>query len=479
MCGYSMDKLCGGRVLNMNDTVAAVATPHGRGGISVIRISGENAVSVAGKMFFPASGLDISEVRPNSAVYGRIVLRGDFIDDGIAVVYRAPKSFTGEDTVEISCHGGILITERVLKAVFDCGAVQAGPGEFTQRAFLNGKIDLSEAEAVIGLIDAENEERLRLCASHTEGVLRKRTEEIYSRILKLLGSVYVKLDYPDEELEEVSGDEFSEGLERIYSLLCETASTYRQGKAVSEGVKTVLLGKPNTGKSSLLNALAGEDRAIVTPVAGTTRDIIDEKVNTEHLVLRVYDTAGIRESEDEVEKIGVSRALRKAKEAELVMALFDGSRPLDKEDREVLKNVNVLGECGIPVAAVINKSDLPRRLDIEELRAELPGKTAVCEISCKTGEGVESLKKTAEEFFYRGYTDYTSVAVLASARQFSAVCEAMDAVGRALDAYRSGLGADICGLDLEAALCAVGQVDGRTVSGEVADEIFRSFCVGK
>ena len=460
-------------------TIAAIATPFGRGGIAVIRISGEKALEVAERMFIPSRGCDLSATEGGKARYGHIVSEGAVIDDGIATVYRAPKSFTGEDTVEISCHGGILLTERVLKTALDCGARMAQAGEFTQRAFLNGKLDLSEAEAVIGLIDAENEEKLRLCASHAGGVLSKRTDELYSRILRLLSSVYVKLDYPEEDLAEVTDSDFRVSLNGIFTDLCDLAATYKQGKAVSEGVRTALLGKPNTGKSSLLNALAGEDKAIVTSVPGTTRDVIEEKVNVGRIFLRLFDTAGIRDSSDEVEKIGIERAIKKADEAEMILGLFDPSRELDNDDKTIIEKINAYAKSGKAVIAVLSKSDLPNVYSEDEIRSLIAPAVKICSISAVTGEGVEVLKNAMEAFFCDGYVDYQSTAVIANARQFSAVCEARDAVKRALDAQSFGMGADVCGLDLEGALAAIGQIDGRTVSDEITNDIFHNFCVGK
>ena len=466
-------------------TIAAISTPFGRGGIAVIRISGENAINVAKKMFITGCGLDLSEVEGGRAVYGRIVSDGEQIDDGIATVFLAPRSFTGEDTVEISCHGGILLTERVLKTAFDCGAVRAEPGEFTQRAFMNGKIDLSGAEAVIGLIDAENEEKLRLCASHASGVLKKRCDGIFDRIMRLVSSVYVKLDYPEEDLAEVSDREFADTLNEIITMLSETEATYKHGKAVAEGVKTAIIGKPNTGKSSLLNALVGEEKAIVTSVAGTTRDVIEEKINAGKVTLRLFDTAGIRSSDDEVERIGIERALAKVSEAELIIAVFDTSRELTDEDREVIRIAREAISEQKPVIVVLSKSDLDAAWDENALLGAiepcLSGSELLkaCSVSAKNGRGVEELKKLAEAFFCEGNINYRDVAVVANARQYSAVCEAKKAVQRALAAFESGMGADVCGLDLEAALMAIGQIDGRSVSDKVTDQIFHNFCVGK
>ena len=465
-----------------NQCIAAISTAFGKGGIAVIRISGEGAIEVAGKMFKPAGKKELTEVGGGRAVYGKIYSEGKMIDDGIATVFRAPNSFTGEDTVEISCHGGVLLTERVLKTAFQCGAVQAQAGEFTQRAFLNGKIDLSGAEAVIGLIEAESEEKLNLCASHAAGVLKKRTEEIYSSILNLLSSVYVGLDYPEEDLEEVEDSEFRATLKEIYAELEKTASTYREGKAVAEGVRTVLLGKPNAGKSSLLNALLGENRAIVTDIPGTTRDVIEEKVNCGRIILRLSDTAGIRQSGDTVEKIGIERAIEKARESELIIAVFDASRPLDDEDEKLISLTRGEIKEGKSVIVAVNKSDCAPLFTENELLERFGGDQAFVKavsISAKIGNGIEDLKNACQSLFAEGYTDYSSVAVLSNARQFSAVSAAKDAVGRALIAFDAGLGSDVCGMDLESALSALGEIDGRSVSEEVTSSIFHNFCVGK
>ena len=490
-------------------TVAAISSPFGRGGIAVIRISGESAISVAEKMFIPARGCDLSTFQGGRAVYGRIVSEGEMIDDGIATVFRAPNSFTGEDTVEISCHGGILLTERVLRTAFDCGAEQAGAGEFTQRAFMNGKIDLSRAEAVIGLIDAESEEKLKLCASHSEGILSKRCEELYSRLIKLVSSVYVRLDYPEEDLSEVSDAEFSAELTAIRDELYATERTYKQGKAVSEGIRTAIIGKPNVGKSSILNAIVGEEKAIVTSVAGTTRDVIEEKINVGRVTLRLFDTAGIRESDDEVERIGIERALKKAEEAELILAVFDATGAIEEDDEAIISILRSAIASGKPVITVMNKSDLGHHLDARSISpvtretsksdarrepvclsglpdsiAPVIGNSAVSPIpsvavSARTGEGIDELKKLIESLYIEGDIDYRSVAVVANARQHAAISSARKAVERAMAAFEGGMGADVCGLDLEFALSSLGQVDGRAVTDEITNEIFHNFCVGK
>lgn len=463
-------------------TIAAISTPFGKGGISVIRISGENAISVAGEMFKPVGGKKLSDSDGFRAFYGRIIKNGSVIDDGIATVFRAPHSFTGEDTVEISCHGGILLTQRVLEAVFECGAVQAQAGEFSLRAFMNGKMSLSEAEAVIGLIEAESDERLRLASSHANGVLKKRCDELYGRILHLLSSVYVKLDYPEEELAEVSDGEIKSELLSIAGELDGLISTYKRGKAVSEGVKTALVGKPNVGKSSILNMLCGEERAIVTSKAGTTRDVIEEKVNCGRVILRLFDTAGIRQSDDEIERMGIERARAKASEAELIIAVFDASVPLDGQDKEVAEIVKTAINDGKSVLLVLNKSDKAPCFNENDVTALCGGaKNGLKATYCSTvlSEGADEIKALCEGFFAEGEMDYLGCAVLANARQLASVTEARRAVENALNAMEASFTADICGLDLEAALSALGGVDGRTVSGEITDAVFHNFCVGK
>ena len=323
----------------MGNVISALSTPMGKGGIAVIRVSGRGAVEVCEKMFCPMSKKPLSDVESNKAVYGKILFEGEEIDDGIATVFRAPASFTGEDTVEICCHGGVLLSQKVLRSTYICGAVPARSGEFTQRAFMNGKLSLSEAEAVIDLIDAENSEQLKLAHSRVKGVLAKRVDELREMLLSLISSVYVFVDYPEEDLSDVSCES---ALLQTEAMLFETdklLSTYETGKIVSEGVSAVICGKPNTGKSSLLNALSQSERAIVTSIAGTTRDTVEERVNIGRLTLNLCDTAGIRETDDEVEKLGIERSVSKMKEAQLILCVLDGSSPIDAEDKKVLEKL--------------------------------------------------------------------------------------------------------------------------------------------
>ena len=411
------------------------------------------------------------------------------IDDGMAVIFRAPASYTGEDTVEISCHGGILLTEKVLSLCFAAGAVPAEAGEFTQRAFINGKIDLSKAEAVIGLIDAESEYRLKLNASHAQGVMKRCIDGYINRVTRLISSVYVCIDYPDEDLEDVGRDEMTESLRSLSVDMEKTLATYREGKAVNEGIGTVILGKPNAGKSSLLNRLLGTERAIVTHIAGTTRDTIEEKMTLGRIMLNICDTAGIREAEDEVERIGVRRALEKAEGAELILTVFDGSAPLDDEDNELIEQVKKLWNMGKKVIAVINKSDasdtdgfLKNKEAVASALGEMVSnaeRSSLYTVSAQNGDGIEELKRGIEELFVLGEIDYNTVAVVSNARQYNAMKSALDAVERAKTALLDGFSPDVCGLDLETALSCLGEIDGRGVTEAVTNDIFHRFCVGK
>ncbi len=462
----------------MNDTIAAVSTAYGRGGIAVIRISGELALDVADGMFRAAGGKRITEIGSNRCVYGDIIKRGERIDDGMCTVFRAPHSYTGEDVVEISCHGGIIITEKVLEAAFEMGARQAGAGEFTRRAFVNGKLSLSQAEAVGMLIDAESEEQLSLAASHEMGVVKRRSDELYEKLKTIVTGVYANVDFPDEDLAELSADEVKTELRTIEGELAALQSTYRVGRAVCEGIKTVIVGKPNTGKSSLLNRLVGRERAIVTDIAGTTRDTIEENVTCGRVMLRLCDTAGIRESQDAVERIGVERSIKMLEGAELILAVFDLSRELDDEDRSLIEKLASLDAAKI---AVLNKSDLSASFDRSCLCG--CGFAHIVEIFAagedNASNGVDGLKKTIESLYIEGEIDYNSRAVLTNARQNAAVTRTLEYVRSAISTLEGGSTSDTAGFDLEAALSELSELDGRRVTEEIVDGIFHRFCVGK
>lgn len=454
----------------MNDTIAAISTPYGRGGVAVIRISGADAVDVAGRVFRPASGKALGDYPANSAVHGSILKAGRIIDDGICTLFRAPRSYTGEDVAELSCHGGILLTERVLESVFEAGARMAEPGEFTRRAFTAGKLSLSQAEAVGMLIDANNDEQLSLAAAQERGVFRKKADELYGKLKNIVTSVYAGIDFPDEDLATLTGGELVRAVSELRDELSALKSSYDAVRAFTEGIDTVIAGKPNTGKSSLLNRLVGRDRAIVTGIAGTTRDTLEESVRLGRVMLRLIDTAGIRETGDEVERLGVERSLEALKRAGLILAVFDGSEEPDDGDRALLSRLSDLP--GVKIA-VMNKSDLGGPARAPE------GFEYTVRLSAKTGEGVGELKELIEELFAGEKLDYDSQAVVMSARQNASVTRALGFVTTALEALKAGATDDTAGLELEEALSELSELDGRRVSEEIVDGIFHRFCVGK
>ncbi len=454
-------------------TVAAVSTPYGRGGIAVIRISGPDAIPIAEKLFVPGGASALSALDTNRMVWGRIYYKEEAIDDGMAVVFRAPHSYTGEDTVEISCHGGIFLTQKVLESVFFCGAHPAGPGEFTKRAFLNGKLGLSQAEAIIDLIDAQSMEGVRLAGAGARGMLKRAADEIYVLLRDAVSSTYAFIDFPDEDLTDLSPEELLARIGQAKEKLSALAKSYTVGKAVNEGIRCAIVGKPNTGKSSLLNCLMGEDRAIVTDIAGTTRDVLEETVSIGRILLRLADTAGIHGTDDVVERLGVERSLRALGDAELVLAVFDGSEALGEEDFALAAHLRGV-TC--PIIAIVNKSDAGLSADVDALGVPFAETVTV---SAARGDGIDELRAAIEGLFLAGQIDYSTDAVVSNARQYAAVCTAAEHVGRAEEALQNGFTQDIAGMDLELALSALAEVDGRAVTGDVVDTIFHNFCVGK
>lgn len=459
--------------MNFFDTVAAISTPRGKGGVAVIRISGSDAFEIASRVFVAASGKGISELPPSTMVYGHVISEGEAIDDCLAVRFVAPRSFTGEDTFEIHCHGGAYVTSRVLEAVLASGARAAVAGEFTRRAFVNGKLTLSRAEALGSLLEAGNDAQLRLARSGMEGRLAAGCDAIRRRLLALTSQVYAVVDYPEEELADMSSEQMADEIREILSAVTSLKGTYRTGHAVAEGVRTVICGKPNVGKSSLYNALLGRDAAIVTDIEGTTRDLLSETASVGGATLRLTDTAGLRETGDEVERIGVHRARGALDEAELILAVLDGSRGLDADDIKMLDDIKIKTAEKI---VIINKNDKDPTIfasDIDD------GFSHVISVSAMTGEGIAELERTIGELFIDGALDMRNDAVVANARQFAALSGAAEHLGLALEALDSGLSPDLAGVDLELALGRLSEVDGREVGEDIVAEIFSKFCVGK
>ena len=461
----------------IGDTIAAISTARGKGGVALLRISGPDAIKICERVFLPKSGKKLSEYAPRTAVFGSICApddRGEWneIDNGLATVFCAPASFTGEDTVEICCHGGILLSQTVLTACLAAGARAAEAGEFTRRAFLNGKMGLSAAEALGDLLEAQTREQLTLAYAGTDGRVERKCREIYDALCAVLSSVYAKIDYPDEDLAEMSREEMDAALADSIVRLEKLLDTYRTGHAIAEGIPTVICGKPNVGKSSLYNRIVGRDAAIVTDVEGTTRDVLTETAALGRVTLRLFDTAGLRQTEDIVEKIGIDRARKALEDAELILAVFDGSVAPDDEDKALAES---LSNSNATVIAVINKSDL----GIAEQDFYTAHFAHTVTLSAKEGEGTEALSALVESCFINGELDTKKDTVLTNARQQGAALAALEALNRARGGLAYGLPVELCCNDCEAAMQAIAELDGRAVSEDIVSHIFSHFCVGK
>ena len=458
---------------NLNTTIVAISTPPGKGGVAVIRLSGDDAFAIADRVFVPRYGAaPLSDRRPRESVFGDILYDGEKIDDALAVRFVAPYSFTGENTVEVSCHGGILVTRSVLEAFLAAGAVMADRGEFTRRAFINGKITLTDAEAIGDLLEAKSLSAVRLASGASRDKLTRALDDIRYELISLMSSIYARIDYPDEDLGEFTDTESLGILERVRAKVEKLLSTYKTGRAIRDGIRTVIVGKPNVGKSSLYNAILGEDYAIVTDIEGTTRDVLERTAPFGKVTLSLFDTAGLRETSDPVEKIGVSRSRERMGEAELLLAVFDGSRPLDKEDYELLEMVKTLS-C--PTVCIVNKADMQTVVDINELSSHF---THMLTLSAKEGE-IDSLRTLVESLFLSEELVIGEDAILSSSRQVGALLGVRAFLDTAIAAYRDGFYADCASSDIELAIGALGEVDGKTVSDEVVADIFAKFCVGK
>lgn len=449
-------------------TIAAISTPLGEGGIGVIRISGEKATEIADSCFKSFSEEKLSSFPGYRATYGKIFDGEEILDDAVALVFRAPKSYTGEDVVELSVHGGRLIVRKTLRILLQNGATLAQGGEFTRRAFLNGKLDLAKAESIMELISAKNDAALKISRAAKDGRVSRETEEITTKLLETAASLAAFADYPDEDIPSLSEASFSNLLNDCEKKLLHLISTYDTGKNIREGIDCVIVGKPNVGKSTLMNLLCGCDRSIVTDVAGTTRDVIETTVTLGDITLNLSDTAGIRKTDDVVEQVGVDLARMKIENAGIILAVFDGSKELSDDDIELLSDLK-----NKHVIALINKADLPQMIDLKPFE-----KFDTIKISAKHGDGSELLEKKISELTNISSFD-SNDAVLISERQRACVQRAFDAVSEARSALLLGITLDAVGVCIDDAVAALLELTGKRVTNEVTDEVFRRFCVGK
>ncbi len=450
-------------------TIAAIATPLGEGGIGVIRISGDDAILVAEKCFAAFSGEKLQDLSGYQAAYGKVVDKnGETLDDAVALVFRAPKSYTGENVVELSVHGGTVVTRQILRRVLECGAVLATGGEFTKRAFLNGKLDLTKAESVMGLISARSDAAAKISRGAREGRISRDTQNILNKLLETAASLAAFADYPDEDIPNLNQESFSRLLDECHAKCQKLISTYDTGRAIREGINCAIVGKPNVGKSTLMNLLCGSDRSIVTDIAGTTRDIVENTINVGDIILNLADTAGIHETNDTVEKFGVDRALQKIENAELLLAVFDSSVPLDDDDKQLLESIK-----GKKCIVLLNKTDLDAAFDKADL-----GEFEIIEISARKGDGYDALCSAINRVCKTEMLSPDDT-VLISERQRDCVRRALDAVSAARDALICGMTLDAVSVCVDDAIAALLELTGKRVTNEVCDEIFKRFCVGK
>ena len=456
--------------MKTNSTIAAISTAQGEGGIGVIRVSGDGAIEIADKVFKNINNKKIKDMKGYTAAFGSIVFEGEKLDEAVALVFRAPHSYTGEDVVELSCHGGMYITKQVLRAVLEAGAVPAEAGEFTKRAFLNGKLDLTEAEAVIDIISAKSKSAARSAICVKEGALRKKITEVKDDLLSLTAHLSAWADYPEEDIAEVSDEDILVTCERAELTLKRLLDTYDSGQAVKQGIDTVIAGRPNVGKSTLMNLLSGTEKSIVTDIPGTTRDVVEDTVLVGDVILRLSDTAGLRDTDDAVEKIGVDRARKKLSQCGLLLAVFDNSRELDSDDLELIEMSRE-----VPTVAIINKTDLEAKLDISKIKYNISN---IVYVSAAKGEGREDIINAVEKI--AGTQNLNpSEGILSNERQRSNVYNALNSVREAKAAVEMGMTFDAVTVSLEDAISELLEMTGEKTSDEVIDRVFHNFCVGK
>ena len=456
------------------DTIAALSTPFGTGGIGVIRISGEKAFSTAAKIFKTSKAME--EIHSHTVTYGKIVDQEskDVIDEVLLLKMCKPNTFTREDVIEIHCHGGIVVINRILELIFKNGVRPAEPGEFTKRAFLNGRIDLSQAEAIIDLINSKTVESSKAAVSHLEGRLSSRLKTIRETLVGLLAHIEVTVDYPEHDIEEITGEKVLENLINIKDELHTLAGTFARGKILREGLNIVIAGKPNVGKSSLLNQLSGSTKAIVTDIPGTTRDIIEEYVNIKGIPAKITDTAGIRSTQDVVEKIGVNKAYEAVEQADLTIVVLSAETGIEEEDIKILnliKNKKAL--------ILINKTDLANKEQVSEIKRQLEEYDIVLNASVINARGIEELETTISELFIKGRISGNDEVLLTNSRHKYLVDRAIEDIQQALNSFKTGMPLDMVTIDIKSCADNIGQITGESIDEAVMHDIFSRFCIGK
>lgn len=455
------------------DTIAAISTPHGTGGIGIVRISGDRAFEIAQKIFIGEK--DFKLIKSHTINYGRIVnpQNGLTLDEVLVSKMEKPNTFTREDVVEINCHGGLMVLKSILELCIKEGARLAEPGEFTKRAFLNGRIDLSQAEAVIDLINSKTDEGSRAAISQLEGKLSERLKEARKKLIELLAHIEVTVDYPEYDVEEITGNMIYNELDEINDKLQNIIKGFEKGRIIREGIDAVIVGRPNVGKSSLLNELSGKNRAIVTDIPGTTRDIIEEYININGIPVRIIDTAGIRETQDVVERIGVEKTHKAIGEADLIIMMIDAKRGINEEDNDIISKL-----VDKKLIILINKVDLVDENEIQKIERQLEGKRYL-RTSLKEDRGIQELGDVLVDMFVSGEVSVNNEILLTNVRHKSLIDRAVLSIDKAMAAQKEMMPVDLLAIDIKDAADYLGQITGESVSEDVMHEIFSRFCLGK
>lgn len=460
-------------MLNKSDTIAAISTPLGEGGIGIVRLSGKKALTIADKLFKGRNGATPSKLPSYTIHYGHIIRNKEILDEVILSIMRKPKSYTREDVVEINCHGGILPLRKTLEAVLECGARLAEPGEFTKRAFLNGRIDLTQAEAVINIVEAKTELALKSAISQLKGAFSKKVKELKDETLELLTLFEAELDFPEEDIEKTKRNKLIERIKRITSETDKLLRQSREGEILRDGLLVLLIGKANVGKSTFLNRLVGKERAIVTHIPGTTRDIIEEWINIEGIPVKIVDTAGFKKIENIIDKKAQEKVEEKLADANLVLFMVDGTKSLSSQDKEIAKIIK-----DKKMLCLINKVDLPEKISKNKLKS-LIGNKKVLEISALKGKGINAIKKFIRDSVFAGGVSAGESTIMVNARSRESLKDAYNGLLKGFDAITEGLSEEFIAVDLKESLNSFKKILGETLEEDILDRIFQKFCIGK